>query len=876
MAEIVTKNSAFFAELLSPSAAKWSAGVAFDRSNGLPLDQWSVFQTEAKAIEYLSNAKAYPGQIIAYAEPDVYKEDGITLERAGGMVACVLSQNAEGTELELKQIGVIPAGDDKTIEVSAEGAIMLLGAEDAANGTLPMIDSETGKLVWRTLEDIGAGDGNDNTTYEFSFANEKITITPKHNGVAQAEQELDLSVFMTADEVNTAVEEAIKDLPKQDTTYSVKQGEKVLKLDNTEFSTELSLKYVPAKVVEGETTENAKIQLLGLPDAEGNKQLVSEIDASDFIQDGFLKSVDLVDENPNLTGDKTVGGPFLKFTWNTSSSLVPNETYVPVGELVDVYTAGDGLKLENGKFSLPLHPNSESFLTLESDASDNSKKKLKLSGVQSAIDAALQSAKDYADEKDHDDTTYTISSNGVSITLTPSQGEAQTVAVDAYTKSETDTKIDEKIASVTGGESAADVKLALESYRDAINAEMWGEEAKNWTVTTTEDGKTTVTYTPQYGTESRLDRLEKVGAQANVIEEIKRNGVKIDPVNKSVDISVPTDVKDLTDADQKYITDVRMRAAEEGYTPVLSVNKTGSVAVVDDSAIQATIKSVKDTADGAVKTVSLASGTNNGTLKLTVDGTTTDNIAVKGLGGAAFKAEDYYQVAGDYQPAGSYKTTQSEKSGTLTGAQVIGAWTQNSNGELAIITRDLTPADIGAQPVGDYKTKQTAVADPTATVYNGTTLSYIETLSQDENGVIKATKRSFDLTAYIDQKIGDSTNIMNFRGVVEPTEAGFAADIAVITSPQNGDVVLYGDYEYIYNGTKWEQFGDATGAVATAKKYTDDSIAALRASIHGVDNKTIKLNESNNVYVAEVSTDVLVQGTKELVLSAGNASGYNN
>jgi len=46
---MATMNENFFSELLSPKAAKWSAGVAFDRSNGLPLDQWSVFQTKADA-----------------------------------------------------------------------------------------------------------------------------------------------------------------------------------------------------------------------------------------------------------------------------------------------------------------------------------------------------------------------------------------------------------------------------------------------------------------------------------------------------------------------------------------------------------------------------------------------------------------------------------------------------------------------------------------------------------------------------------------------------------------------------------------------------------------------------------------------------------
>ena len=211
----------------------------------------------------------------------------------------------------------------------------------------------------------------------------------------------------------------------------------------------------------------------------------------------------------------------------------------------------------------------------------------------------------------------------------------------------------------------------------------------------------------------------------------------------------------------------------------------------------------------------------------------------------------------------------------MTGAQVVDTWTQNANGELAITTRNLTPADIGAQPagnyqpIGDYKTKQSPVVDPTATAYDGSVLSYIETLTQNENGEISATKRSFDMAAYIQKTIGDATNIMNFRGVVEPTEAGFAADIATITSPVNGDVVLYGEYEYIYNGTKWEQFGDATGAIATAKAYTDEKIA----EIHTVDNDTIKLN-NNKAYVAKVSTDVLVQGEQELVLCGGNAFGF--
>lgn len=53
----------------------------------------------------------------------------------------------------------------------------------------------------------------------------------------------------------------------------------------------------------------------------------------------------------------------------------------------------------------------------------------------------------------------------------------------------------------------------------------------------------------------------------------------------------------------------------------------------------------QSTADSKVGSVSLSSGTNNGTLKLTVDGTATDNIAVKGLGSAAYTNSSAYATA---------------------------------------------------------------------------------------------------------------------------------------------------------------------------------------------------------------------------------------
>ena len=148
------------------NASLWDVAVSIKRGNPLPLDRDSVFESYAALQTYAADVLAYPGQVVAVVNED---STGIYY----------LDQN-----LAIQPVGVIPVGDDKTIEVTEAGAISLLGAAGAANGTLPMIGDD-GKLTWKTLEDIGAGDGNDNTTYAFKFENEKITVTPSLNGVAQ-------------------------------------------------------------------------------------------------------------------------------------------------------------------------------------------------------------------------------------------------------------------------------------------------------------------------------------------------------------------------------------------------------------------------------------------------------------------------------------------------------------------------------------------------------------------------------------------------------------------------------------------------------------------------------------------------------------------
>lgn len=110
-----------------------------------------------------------------------------------------------------------------------------------------------------------------------------------------------------------------------------------------------------------------------------NSTEIASIPASDFIKDGMLQSVELkVASEDEPIGEATTG-TFLVFTFNVDAgSKVIN---VNVTDLIDVYTASTGIKLEGKKFIAVIDPASEAFLTVGADG-------IKLSGVQNAINAA--------------------------------------------------------------------------------------------------------------------------------------------------------------------------------------------------------------------------------------------------------------------------------------------------------------------------------------------------------------------------------------------------------------------------------------------------------------------------------------------------------
>lgn len=167
------------------------------RDNGIPLDLSSVYNTFEDAVVYAATKSiAYQNQVLA-AEGIVYV---IVAESQGKVKVGEVEY-----ENYLKPVGTAPSGDNASISVTAEGLVSIFGFASAQDDMVPV--RENNVLVWKTLEEIGAGDGNDNTTYTFeaNATSTGIIVTPLFNGQpvmdgeTQVKYEVALDVYTKAE-----------------------------------------------------------------------------------------------------------------------------------------------------------------------------------------------------------------------------------------------------------------------------------------------------------------------------------------------------------------------------------------------------------------------------------------------------------------------------------------------------------------------------------------------------------------------------------------------------------------------------------------------------------------------------------------------------
>lgn len=391
-------------------------GVNLNRQNYGALDISQVFASQGDLDFYLSkgvnkeNVSDYWKDIVPYP----YEGQVIATVFGGEVKVYVLALNAEGAfvtqnvgdtsavEASIKAledlVGTLPTTTDaKTIveyinkktegiatseslsqlqkeldaveELAADNADAIgvaskpesvEGAGDAvvATGLHKKIEDEAAraKLVEEAL------DGRlDTVETTYAKKSELPTVPTK---VSEFEND---SKFQTESEVNATVNAAKEELQgKIDAievpVVGVADGEKVLSLTDKKLSTTLSI--AKTKKADGKTY----LQLVG-KDAE----VISEFDAAEFIKDGMLEKVEKDDTNNTIT-----------FTWNTDSGKTQT-TVIDIDDLVEVYTAGNGINISNFEVSVKIDNASEGFLTVGNDG-------VKLSGVQTAIDNAKDAA----------------------------------------------------------------------------------------------------------------------------------------------------------------------------------------------------------------------------------------------------------------------------------------------------------------------------------------------------------------------------------------------------------------------------------------------------------------------------------------------------
>lgn len=153
------------------------------------------------------------------------------------------------------------------------------------------------------------------------------------------------------------------------------------------------------------------LKLIGKDGAE-----IATIPAADFIKDGMLKNVELVElsEGEDTNPEGLADGTYLKFTFNADAG--DKVIYVNVTSLIDIYTAGNGIELSGKAISVKIDASGETkYLTVGSDG-------LKLSGIDSAISTAVGEAKTAID-------AYTV--NGKAINTNPTLSGAD-IALTGY------------------------------------------------------------------------------------------------------------------------------------------------------------------------------------------------------------------------------------------------------------------------------------------------------------------------------------------------------------------------------------------------------------------------------------------------------------
>lgn len=461
---------------------------------------------------------------------------------------------------------VFPTVDFTPYEKVAD-ANLVRGRMDAAEEAIEALQGKDGELA-DAIEALKAKDGelaDAIATKVEKVDGERLMTDAEGAKLAAIEEGAEVNVIevvkvngvaLTVAEADRSVDVIVPAAPVQ----GVAEGEKIISLEGDKLKSTLTLAYVPA------TDEaNAVLRLQGI-----NGEVVSSIDATAFVKDGMLSGAKL--EGPK--GDET-GEKYLVLSFNTEAGK--EDVRMDVTSLLDYYTAGDGLSLTGNAFAVKIDETANKYLQVTTNGIAVSQAFLdKITELDNAV---LASAKEYADGlasnydaagaaegvKTYADKTFEL------------KGEA--AKAEAAAKEYAD-----GLASnyeVAG--AAAKAEAAAKEYADGLASNYDAAGAADDVKTYADETFVKLEGFNEFAEsmETKLEGIEE-GAQVNVIEAVKVNGVDAVVTEKLAEVKIEADDIELgaaitADGEEVYGATQKLSSVLQGIQDSISVAVSGGL-----------------------------------------------------------------------------------------------------------------------------------------------------------------------------------------------------------------------------------------------------------------------------------------------------------
>lgn len=242
--------------------------------------------------------------------------------------------------------------------VTGEGTISKLGTTSASGDLSGDVETLKGDVA--NLE--AAIEGKVSKEGYIAYSQEE---KDKLDGIAEGAQVnvIEKIIFNDSEAVIDPQNKSVTLTTPLDVVRGLADGENVLSLDSEgKLGTTLSLEYY---------TDDKNVPYIRLRGING--QVGNAIDATNFIKDGMLSSVDIVKDPAGQTGT------FIEMTFNTDSGIT-DPMYVDVSDVFTAYVAGNGINIDSNVVKVKVYE-SDKYLTVDVDG-------VKTKGIDDAITTA--------------------------------------------------------------------------------------------------------------------------------------------------------------------------------------------------------------------------------------------------------------------------------------------------------------------------------------------------------------------------------------------------------------------------------------------------------------------------------------------------------